>query len=214
MKNLHLEKNKLFTKNKVPGKAVYGEKLVKINNEEFRFWDPEKSKIAAAMLKGLKIEFKIDDKILYLGAASGTTVSHLSDLIENGKIFAVEISARVLAKLVLLAKERDNIFPILGDANKPLEYSNIVPTVDIVFQDVAQKNQVEIFIKNCKIYLKDDGIGILALKTRSVDISKTAEQIHNEVLKELKKHFKIVEFVKLDPYEKEHYCYLCRQFLR
>ncbi|MEM1988458.1 MAG: fibrillarin-like rRNA/tRNA 2'-O-methyltransferase [Candidatus Woesearchaeota archaeon] len=214
MKNLHLEKNKLFTKNKVPGKAVYGEKLVKINNEEFRFWDPEKSKIAAAMLKGLKIEFKIDDKILYLGAASGTTVSHLSDLIENGKIFAVEISARVLAKLVLLAKERDNIFPILGDANKPLEYSNIVPIVDVVFQDVAQKNQVEIFIKNCKIYLKDDGIGILALKTRSVDISKTAEQIHNEVLKELKKHFKIVEFVKLDPYEKEHYCYLCKQFLR
>ena len=214
MKNLHLEKNKLFTKNKVPGKAVYGEKLVKINNEEFRFWDPEKSKIAAAMLKGLKIEFKIDDKILYLGAASGTTVSHLSDLIENGKIFAVEISARVLAKLVLLAKERDNIFPILGDANEPLEYSNIVPIVDVVFQDVAQKNQVEIFIKNCKIYLKDDGIGILALKTRSVDISKTAEQIHNEVLKELKKHFKIVEFVKLDPYEKEHYCYLCKQFLR
>lgn len=214
MKNLHLEKNKLFTKNKVPGKAVYGEKLVKINNEEYRFWDPEKSKIAAALLKGLKIEFNIDDKILYLGAASGTTVSHLSDLIENGKIFAVEISARVLAKLVLLAKERDNIFPILGDANKPLEYSNIVPIVDFVFQDVAQKNQVEIFIKNCKIYLKDEGIAILALKTRSIDISKTAEQIHSEVLKELKKHFKSVEFVKLDPFEKEHYAYLCKQFSR
>ncbi|MEM2115388.1 MAG: fibrillarin-like rRNA/tRNA 2'-O-methyltransferase [Candidatus Woesearchaeota archaeon] len=212
LRNLLIQGKKVYTKNKTPGKSVYGEKLINFNGIEYRIWDPEKSKICAAFLKGLEIELKPEDKILYLGAASGTTISHLSDLLENGKIFGVEISARVLANLVLLSKERDNIFPILADANNPLEYVNIVPLVDVVFQDVAQKNQLEIFLKNCRIFLKESGIGILALKTRSIDVSKKPSDIHQAVLRELKNHFETVEFVNLEPFEKDHYAYLCKNF--
>ncbi len=212
MYNVIKFKGRLYTKNLIPNESVYGEALKNFEGINYRYWDAKKSKIAAAILKGLKFELKPEYKVLYLGAASGTTVSHLSDILTQGKIFAVDIAPRVLAKLVLISEKRKNIYPILGDANKPLEYSNILTLVDVVFQDVAQKNQVEIFIKNVKLYLKDNGFAMMALKTRSIDISKSAKQIHDEVLKELRKYFKSVEFVNLEPYEKDHYFYICKGF--
>ena len=147
--------NRIATENLVPGEKVYGEKLVKINGKEYRIWDPRRSKLAAAILKGLKrFSLKESWKVLYLGAASGTTVSHLSDILRRGKIFAVEIAPRVFADLFFLSEKRENIYPILADAKQIWQYSGLVPVVDFVYQDIAQKDQTEIFLENCKAFLK------------------------------------------------------------
>jgi len=179
----------------------YGEKIL-LN--EFREWIPYRSKLAAVFLKGYLVNIKPDWKILYLGAASGTTVSHLSDIIDKGIIYAVEYSAKPFLKFIELAKERKNIIPILEDASKPWMYSGIVEEVDFVYQDIAQKNQVEIFKLNCKIFLKKRGEGIIMVKARSIDSTVDPEIVFNRVVKELSKDFKILRYGALEPFHKDH----------
>ncbi len=179
----------------------YGEKIL-LN--EFREWIPYRSKLAAVFLKGYLVNIKPDWKILYLGAASGTTVSHLSDIIDKGMIYAVEYSAKPFLKFIELAKERKNIIPILEDASKPWMYSGIVEEVDFVYQDIAQKNQVEIFKLNCKIFLKERGEGIIMVKARSIDSTVDPEIVFNRVVKELSKDFKILRYGTLEPFHKDH----------
>ena len=179
----------------------YGEKIL-LN--EFREWIPYRSKLAAVFLKGYLVNIKPDWKILYLGAASGTTVSHLSDIIDKGIIYAVEYSAKPFLKFIELAKERKNIIPILEDASKPWMYSGIVEEVDFVYQDIAQKNQVEIFKLNCKIFLKKRGEGIIMVKARSIDSTVDPEIVFNRVVKELSKDFKILRYGTLEPFHKDH----------
>lgn len=49
---------------------------------EYRVWNPFRSKLAAAILGGVdKIYMPPGSKVLYLGAASGTTVSHVADVV-------------------------------------------------------------------------------------------------------------------------------------
>lgn len=179
----------------------YGEKIL-LN--EFREWIPYRSKLAAVFLKGYLVNIKPDWKILYLGAASGTTVSHLSDIIDKGIIYAVEYSAKPFLKFIELAKERKNIIPILEDASKPWMYSGIVEEVDFVYQDIAQKNQVEIFKLNCKIFLKERGEGIIMVKARNIDSTVDPEIVFNRVVKELSKDFKILRYGTLEPFHKDH----------
>ncbi|KAI3784015.1 hypothetical protein L1987_43106 [Smallanthus sonchifolius] len=82
----------LCTKNMVPGEAVYNEKRISVQNVDgtkvkYRVWNPFRSKLAAAVLGGVdNIWMKPGSKVLYLGAASGTTVSHVSDLVGPGGV--------------------------------------------------------------------------------------------------------------------------------
>lgn len=199
--------NKLATLNLLPGEKVYGEELVKIGKEEYRIWDFWRSKPAAAIKKGIK-EFPIKKgtKILYLGIASGTTASHFSDIIgKDGIIYGIEISERVLRELVLLAEKRGNIVPILADARKPEDYSNIVfEKVEVVYCDVASPDEINLFIRNCLEFLKPRGYGIIAVKSRSIDVIKKPEEIYKETRKKLEDLFEILDFTKLDPYDKDH----------
>ncbi|MFH1316237.1 MAG: fibrillarin-like rRNA/tRNA 2'-O-methyltransferase [Candidatus Woesearchaeota archaeon] len=196
----------LFTKNLVPGKTVYDEKLLRENNTEYREWNPRKSKLAAGILKGLsQIGFKDGYCILYLGASTGTTVSHFSDIVgRNGFIYAVEFSMRSMRDLVFVCEDRKNIAPILLDANNIYLLSERVSMVDFVYQDIAQKNQAEIFLKNIDAFLKKDGFGVLCVKAKSIDISKNPSEIYKEVKKELEKKVTIVDFRTLEPFEKDH----------
>lgn len=194
----------ILTKNLTPGKRVYGEDLVKKGKIEYRSWDPNRSKPAAGIKKGLKtFPLKSGDIVLYLGAASGTTVSHFSDIVLDGVIYAVEISERSIRDLNSVAEARNNIVPILGNARIPDQYSWIEP-VDIVFQDVATDDQSEILIRNCQKFLKKNGFAIISIKSRSIDVVKEPDQVYREELEKLKKYFEIVEKKKLDPYEKDH----------
>uniref|UniRef100_A0A2P2LHY6 Mediator of RNA polymerase II transcription subunit 36a n=1 Tax=Rhizophora mucronata TaxID=61149 RepID=A0A2P2LHY6_RHIMU len=142
----------LVTKNRVPGEAVYNEKRISVQNEdgtkvEYRVWNPFRSKLAAAILGGVdNIWIKPGAKVLYLGAASGTTVSHVSDIVgPMGVVYAVEFSHRSGRDLVNMAKKRTNVIPIIEDARHPAKYRMLVGMVDVIFSDVAQPDQVFLF---------------------------------------------------------------------
>lgn len=199
----------IATKNLTPGISVYGEELIK-ENEEYRIWNPRRSKLAAALLNGLEnLELEDTSKVLYLGASTGTTVSHISDILINGRIYAIEFSTTTAKKLVQLSHKRLNIAPILGDATKPKEYMNIIEKVDLLYCDVAQPNQSELFMKNMNLFSKDNGLGILMIKSRSIDVIQKPKKIFKQEEKKLKsKGFKIIEKVKLEPYEKDHMAFL------
>lgn len=200
------KKRILLTRNLTPGKNAYGESLIKESNIEYREWDLFKSKIAAAIEKGLdQLGLRTGMHVLYLGAASGTTVSHISDIVgRDGIVFAVEISPVAIRSLVFLAEERGNIAPILADANQPGMYKNIVGRVDWLYQDIAQKNQAEIFLKNVDLFLKPGGYCLLAVKSRSIDVAKHPQQIFKTVRNELSKNLTLIDHKNLAPFQKDH----------
>ena len=181
---------------------------------KFREWNPERSKPAAAILKGVnQFGLKPGDKVLYLGASTGTTVSHFSDIVgKDGFIFAVEFAPRVARELVFLCEQRKNVAPILADANQPQTYKdNVIAPVDFLFQDIAQKNQAEIFLKNIDMYLKKGGYCLLALKARSVDVTKRPGEIFNKVKDELDRKLTLIDYRKLEPFEKDHAFFVCKK---
>ena len=199
--------SKIATINLVLGEKVYGEEILKIGKKEYRIWDVYRSKPAAAMKKKLrKFPLKKSMTVLYLGAASGTTVSHFSDIVgENGIIYGVEISERVLRDLIHHAEVRGNIVPILADARKPEEYRDVIfGKVDLIYEDVASKEQIPILIRNSKEFLKDGGYAMIAIKSQSIDVTKDPRKVYKECLSELEKYFEIIDKVELDPYEKMH----------
>ena len=179
----------LVTKNLVPGESVYNEKRisVEVNNEkiEYRVWNPYRSKIAASVVGGISETGIVPGgKVLYLGAASGTTVSHVSDIIgPTGVVYAVEFSHRVGRDLVNMAKKRTNIIPIIHDARKPQEYRFLVGMVDVVFADVAQPDQARIMSENVHMYLKNGGKFLISLKANCIDSTNEPEIVFaNEVI--------------------------------
>lgn len=204
---------KIATKNLVPGQRVYGERIVRFEGEEYRIWNPNRSKLGAAILNGLKnFPIKPGSTVLYLGIASGTTASHVSDVVGwEGKIFGVEFSPRVLRELVPIVEERRNIVPILGDATKPQGYRALVPKVDIIFEDVAQPSQAKILIGNAKAFLKSSGYGMISVKSRSIDVTKEPEDVFKEVGRELASYFEVIERLSLEPYEKDHTLFVVRK---
>ena len=196
------------TPNLVRGLTVYGEKLVKLDDEEYRIWDPFRSKLAAAMRKGLRdFPLKYGDKVLYLGASTGTTVSHVSDLIGNkGLVFAVEPAVRVARELIEnVASKRKNVIPIIQDARRPESYFSVFGNVDLVYCDIAQSDQTEIAIKNCNNFLKKEGILLIVIKTRSIDVTMSPHSVVVRESEKLRKNnFHINQTINLDPFDKDH----------
>jgi fibrillarin-like pre-rRNA processing protein len=204
---IYKRNEKLFTQNPEPcrGIRVYNEQLITEENVEYRSWNPFRSKLAAALLKGLPMDIAMDAQILYLGAATGTTVSHLSDIITKGTLYAVESSPVATIHLLKVCEKRPNIIPILTDANHPERYQNMVPSVDLVYQDISQRNQADIFNRNLQAYLKFNGTGLIMVKARSIDVALKPKQAYELVCNSLKKeHFTIKKTVELAPFEKDH----------
>lgn len=197
---------KLATVNLAPGTQVYGERLLKIQGVEYRLWDPYRSKLAAAILKGVKeVPIGLDKKVLYLGSASGTTASHVSDLIgPGGSIYCVEISSRPLRDLLVVCDRRLNMVPLLADARQPGSYCALIEKADVVYQDVAQPDQTEILLANVKAFLREGGHAILALKARSIDVTKEPREIFRDEMEKIEEELEVVDAKILDPYEKDH----------
>ena len=198
---------KLFTENFTPQKQVYKEKLLVKNGIEYRNWEPFRSKLAASIMNGLEnFPFKNKTKVLYLGASTGTTVSHVSDIVgPSGLVFAVEHASRVARDFLdRVATHRSNIMPILQDARKPKEYFSVFGKVDVVYVDIAQPDQTKIAIENCDMFLKKEGFFFLVIKTRSIDVTKAPKRIVEEEIKKLREKFEILESIDLHPYDKDH----------
>lgn len=197
----------LCTKNMTPGLSVYSEKRITSPECEYRVWNPYRSKLAAGIICGLdQIYIKPGSRVLYLGAASGTSVSHVSDIIgEDGIVFAVEFSQRSGRDLLQLAKKRDNIVPIVEDARYPARYRMIVPIVDVIFSDVAQPDQARIVAMNAVHYLKDNGGVLMSIKANCVDSTKNPSEVFAMEVDRLRKEgIKPKEQVNIEPYEKDH----------
>ena len=204
-------KSILATKNLVSGRSVYGETIVKrklgSDTVEFRSWDPFRSKLSASILNKLK-NFPFQDRsyCLYLGASTGTTVSHLSDIVGNeGKIFAVEMAPRVAREfLENVARYRNNVVPIVEDAKHPERYSSVYGKISVVYCDVAQPDQTEIAVNNCKTYL-EKGMLFLVVKASSIDALKSKRQVFQEQAQILQNNgFRLLELIDLEPYDKNH----------
>lgn len=209
----------IATKNMVVGESVYGEKRVQIEimkrdgeNEikekiEYRFWSPFRSKLGAAIAGGIdKSWIEPGAKVLYLGAASGTTVSHVSDVIgPSGVVYAVEFSPRSGRDLVNLAKKRTNIVPIIEDARHPAKYRMLVSMVDVIFADVAQPDQARIVGINAQFYLKTGGHYMISIKANCIDSTAPAEAVFASEVDKLKGlSLKPLEQLSLEPYERDH----------
>lgn len=204
----------LVTRNMVPGESVYGEKRISVDDPaeegkklEYRVWNPFRSKLAAAVLGGVdNIWIKPGAKVLYLGAASGTSVSHVSDIVgPTGVVYAVEFSHRSGRDLINMAKKRTNVVPIVEDARMPLKYRMLVGMVDVVFADVAQPDQARIVSLNSSYFLKVGGHFVISIKASCIDSTAAPEAVFAAEVNKLKKdNFKPQEQVTLEPYERDH----------
>jgi len=203
--NVFREGRKLYTVSLDPGQRVYGEKL----NGKYRQWDPFRSKLGAAIMNGMKTKpLKAGSNVLYLGAAQGTTPSHISDIVDKGVVVCIEISQKAFEKLLPLCERRENMVPVLADANRPEEYAEYTEGIDVLYQDVAQPNQAAIFIKNFTFH----GYGLLAIKARSVDVAANPKDVFKGEINKLKKAgIEILEVIPLEPFEKDHVMVVCRR---
>ena len=188
-----------------PGKGgVYGERTL----GEWRIWDPYRSKLAALVLKGVEVTLDASVNVLYLGAANGTTVSHVADY--AGMVYAIEFAPRPMQDLIEVSRRRKNIVPIMADVNRMQVYEPFVEQVQFIYQDVAQPNQVAIAVNHLK-FLKNGGTYILMLKTRSVNVREDPKDVCEASVEALEGAGLVVETVQwLDPYHRDHAALVCR----
>jgi len=202
-RRIYIEGKKLYTQSET-NRSVYGEITTKISGNYYRYWNPKRSKLSAAFIKGLRyFPFTETSNVLYLGASTGTTVSHLSDICVLGKIYAVELSYEPFMKLVSLAENRTNVYPILEDANMVERYSFFVEKADIIYQDISQRNQVQIFNENAEVF-HEARKAMLVVKIRAISSRQNEDEILNKAISEIK-DFRVVQKVNLVPYDKANY---------
>jgi len=180
------------------GQPVYGEPT----DGEWRCWDAGRSKLGAMLESGMEIDLTDGDGVLYLGAASGTTVSHVADF--AGPIYAVEFAPRPMGDLLDVAEARSNLVPLLKDARKPDTYSHVVESdLDVLVQDVATRGQARVAVDNAR-FLADDGQLLLAIKARSEDVTADPESVFDSVCEELTEVYEIIDRQRLDPSHDDH----------
>ncbi len=196
----------LLTQNLAPGKKVYNEDLVLRDGLEYRTWDPFRSKLAAAIIKGLPEDVVSEgQRVLYLGASTGTTASHVSDIVgASGLVVAVEFSPRVARELVeRVARPRANVIPFVCDARDPSKYG--IAKADVVYCDIAQPDQTEIAISNCREILKAGGTLLLVVKARSIDALKEPDEVFAQEERRLEgAGFSVRRTIELSPFDKDH----------
>lgn len=201
----------LLTENACPGSSVYGEKRITVSlptkKIEYRVWNCYRSKLAASIACGLdNMYIAPGSSVLYLGAANGTTLSHVSEIVGSDTlVYAVEFSQRSGRDLINLAMKRPNIVPIIADARTPQKYRMLVPMVDVIFSDISQSDQTRIVMDNAQYFLRENGGIMISIKASCVNSSIPAEQVFADEVNWLRKNsFKPREQVTLEPYEKNH----------
>jgi fibrillarin-like pre-rRNA processing protein len=200
---------RLATQNLAPGRTVYGERLIRFKGVEYRVWDAFRSKLAAAILKGVHtVPIKAGSRVLYLGAASGTTPSHISDIVgEQGHVYCVEFASRSLRDLVdNVCAYRLNMSPFLEDARFPEKYVMFIAgKVDCIYCDIAQPEQAKVLADNADVFLKEQGWVMLAVKSQSIDVTKEPSEVYQQEARVLRNRgFGIKEIIRLEPYDKAH----------
>ncbi|MEM4554607.1 MAG: fibrillarin-like rRNA/tRNA 2'-O-methyltransferase [Candidatus Anstonellaceae archaeon] len=204
---VYFVEGKIATANLTPGFKVYGEKVVQESNVEYRIWDLHRSKLAAAIRNGLKnMPIGPGSTVLYLGASTGTTASHISDIVgKDGLVYCIEFAQRPMRELLRVCEKKENMLPIMADARRPKDYAlQIEKKVDVIYQDVAQPDQDKILVENSKLLLKEGGWAMVAVKSQSIDVTKKPSEVFEEFKRNISSQIYIKEEVKLEPYDFEH----------
>jgi fibrillarin-like pre-rRNA processing protein len=196
---------KFATVNGARGTKVYDEDLIENEGSEYRTWNPYRSKLAAAMARGMKrMEIKEGSRVLYLGAATGTTSSHVSDIVgKKGIVFAVEISERSMRDLLRVCESRKNVLPMLNDARNVEAYAEDVGKADVIYQDIAAPDQDKILLRNAAL-LKEKGFAYVAVKSQSIDVAKDPKDVFREFTKSISVGFRVLESIGLEPFDRMH----------
>ena len=196
---------KLATPNLVKGIRVYDEELVDSGNVQYRLWNPYRSKLAAAMLKGLRhMHIRPGSSVLYLGASTGTTSSHVSDIVgEKGSVYCIEMAERSMRDLVRVCENRHNMLPILQDARNVSSYSDEVGMADALYQDVSARDQDSILLAN-SVLLAKGSYAYVAIKSQSIDVSKDPKAVYSQFIASVSRSFSVVEEIDIMPYDKMH----------
>jgi fibrillarin-like pre-rRNA processing protein len=168
---------------------------------EWRRWDPNRSKLGAMLESGMETGLSGGETTLYLGAAAGTTVSHVADF--AGPTYAVEFAARPMRDLLDVAASRSTLFPLLKDARKPETYAHVVEPVDVVVQDVATRGQADVALAN-RQYLVDGGRLLLSIKARSEDVTRSPGDVFDDALESLHEGYEVLETDRLEPFHDDH----------
>ncbi len=196
---------RLATENLVHGVRVYDEELIKKDGKEYRTWNPYRSKLAAAILKGMKnMAIKKGSSVLYLGAATGTTCSHVSDIVgREGSLYCVEFSENNMRQLISVCNQRENMFPIFNDARNLEQYAEDVGSVDVLYQDVSARDQPELLMLNGGL-LRKGGLAYVAIKSQSISVSKSPRQVYREFFAKVSRTFELIESVEIVPFDRMH----------
>jgi fibrillarin-like pre-rRNA processing protein len=196
---------KLATENLVKGAKAYSEELVDAGSKEYRLWNPYRSKLSAAIMNGLKeMHIRRDSKVLYLGAATGTTSSHISDIVgPNGIVYCIELSDRNMRQLIKVCEKRKNILPILADAGDSGKYEEYISGCDIIYQDVSSRDQSGILLENSR-FLKSGGYAYFIIKSQSIDVGRKPSEIFEQELSKVSNVYELVEKVTIEPYDELH----------
>jgi fibrillarin-like pre-rRNA processing protein len=196
---------RLATRNLVRGRSVYGERLVEHEGVEYRLWNPYRSKLASAIINGLsELGIKRGSKVLYLGAATGTTASHVSDIVgKEGIVCCVEIAERSMRELLKVCESRPNMLPVLQDARNVEAYADAVKEYDVIYQDIAARDQAEILSVNAAL-LKEGGFAYVAIKSQSIDVARRPELVYREFMASIEKRYDVLQTLPLVPFTKMH----------
>jgi fibrillarin-like pre-rRNA processing protein len=180
------------------GEPVYGEPT----DDGWRLWDAGRSKLGAMVELGIDAGLAGGETVLYLGAASGTTASHVADF--AGPTYAVEFAPRPVRDLVGVAEDRENLFPLLKDARRPETYAHVVESdVEVIVQDVATRGQARVAVENAR-FLADDGRLLAAIKARSEDVTRDPAAVFEDALAELESAYEVLATERLEPYHEDH----------
>jgi fibrillarin-like rRNA methylase len=202
------DRTELFTETVGSLPPVYGERWVHDGRRSFRAFEPGRSKLSAGIVREWTGPVPtVGESWLYLGAATGTTASHVADLVgPEGRVYAVERSPRPFARLLALARRWPNLLPILADAREPRELSALVPPVQGVYADIAQPDQVSIVRANAELFLVGRASGVvLALKTASMGRERDPAGHLAAAQQELAGRVDLVPPVRLDPFHRGHF---------
>ena len=61
-----------------------------------------------------------------------------------------------------------------------------------------------------RLFLKPEGIGIITVKARSIDVTQNPKKVFRAEESKLKTGgFRVLERIKLEPYEKDHMAFIC-----
>jgi fibrillarin-like pre-rRNA processing protein len=204
---IYTDGHDLYTLSLVGTDVGAGRPVKEEGGTPYRPFPPGDTKLAALVKRQPRNwPFDEDTRVLYLGAGAGTTASYLSDICHRGQIFAVEFAPEPFMRLVEVARGRPNVVPIMADARDPAAYAvQVGPPVDVVYQDVAQRDQWDIARRNAEALLSPGGWVVLVCKAKSIDVALPAREVFEHVRAQAEAAgYRVDEEVDLEPFDREH----------